>query len=163
MDDEVGPEDAARALIEIGQRREQVIRRVAIPNWYWWALSILTIAITAADESRHWLILWIAIAVFVASTLAATGRQLFLALAAPPRRDLARPVSGITILVGITTFAAVVVGVTLAVGLTLKAAKVPYPGTISAAAAAVPLVIGGPVLTRYTGGFTRGLRSESRG
>ncbi len=37
MTDQVRPEEAARALTEIGQRQEQVIRLAIIPNWYWWA------------------------------------------------------------------------------------------------------------------------------
>ena len=39
----VEPADAARALSEIGRRREQVIRRAATPRWYWWATAVLAI------------------------------------------------------------------------------------------------------------------------
>ena len=42
MNDQIDPADAARALCEIGRRREQVIRRnSAIPGWYWWAVAVL--------------------------------------------------------------------------------------------------------------------------
>jgi hypothetical protein len=41
MTDQIRPEEAARALNEIGQRQEQVIRLVIIPTWYWWAIAIL--------------------------------------------------------------------------------------------------------------------------
>ena len=38
MNDQIEPADAARALSEIGRRREQVIRRAStVPGWYWWA------------------------------------------------------------------------------------------------------------------------------
>ena len=35
--DRIEQADAARALSEIGRRREQVIRRRVIPGWFWWA------------------------------------------------------------------------------------------------------------------------------
>jgi hypothetical protein len=42
--DQVRPEEAARALTEIGRRQEQVIRLAVIPNWYWWAIAVLMVA-----------------------------------------------------------------------------------------------------------------------
>ena len=44
MTDQARPEEAARALTEIGQRQEQVIRLAVIPNWYWWAIAVLMVA-----------------------------------------------------------------------------------------------------------------------
>ena len=41
MYESVQPDDAARALTEIGHRQEQVINLSIIPNWYWWAMAVL--------------------------------------------------------------------------------------------------------------------------
>ena len=61
MNDQIEPADAASALSEIGRRREQVIRRAAVPGWYWWATAVLTIALSAAVESGrgHGVLAWI--------------------------------------------------------------------------------------------------------
>jgi hypothetical protein len=163
MAERIEPGDARSALSEIDRRREQVIRRVAIPDWYWWVLSVLTIAIAAGTESHNGILLWTAVALFAAGVLASTARALLHGLTAPPRREWAEPVSGTLVLVRLAIFAAVVIGATLAVELPLKAAHVTYAGTFGTVAAAVPLVIGGPILTRRLGGFTRGWRSGSRG
>jgi hypothetical protein len=56
MDDRAEPADAARALGEIGRRREQVIRRAmraAFPVWYWWTTAVLTVALAASFEYRR--------------------------------------------------------------------------------------------------------------
>ena len=53
MNDQIDPADAARALSEIGRRREQAIRRAAIPRWFWWATAVLTIAWAADTESQR--------------------------------------------------------------------------------------------------------------
>lgn len=53
MTDAIGPRDAQNALTEIDRRRDQVIRRVAMPDWYWWVLSVLTVAAAAASESGN--------------------------------------------------------------------------------------------------------------
>ena len=48
MNDQIEPADAARALSEIGRRREQVIRRAStVPGWFWWASAVLTTAFAA--------------------------------------------------------------------------------------------------------------------
>ena len=50
MTDQVRPEEAARALTEIDQRQEQVIRLAVIPTWYWWAIAVLMVTFAAAGE-----------------------------------------------------------------------------------------------------------------
>jgi hypothetical protein len=57
--DQVRPEEAARALTEIGQRQEQVIRLAVIPNWYWWAIAVLMVAFAAAVDTRPGLVVGI--------------------------------------------------------------------------------------------------------
>ena len=144
MTDQIRPEEAARALDEIGQR--QVIRQAIIPTWYWCAIAALMVAFAAAVDIRQGLVVGIGVAVFVASVLTTIGWVVFRAVrCAQPRNDLLGP-SGV---VAIPGFVAVTVGVSLAVGFILKASGVSYAATISVAVTTVMLVVGGPLLMRY--------------
>ena len=153
MEDQVEPADAARALSEIGRRREQVIRRAAIPGWYWWATAVLTIALSAAIESQRGALPWIGIALFAVGTLVISGLLSRALRGARPRRDLVAPGSVPRLLAGLAACAAALLGVALATGLSLKAAGVPYPGTIASAVATVVFVVGGQMLMRYHTAF----------
>ncbi|TCO52315.1 hypothetical protein [Actinocrispum wychmicini] len=149
MNDQIDPEDAARALSEIGRRREQVIRRRAIPGWYWWANAVLMIALTAAVESRSGVILGIGITLFVAGSLVIHRPVSRAARSAPLRRGLVGPGSVRRSLVGLATLLVVLAGVSLATLLSLKAAGVPYPATIAVAVTAVVYAVGWQMLMRY--------------
>jgi hypothetical protein len=149
MNEQIDPADAARALSEIGRRREQVIRRAAIPGWFWWANAVLVIALTAAVESGRGAVLWIGIALFVVASLVLNVPISRAARAARPRRGLAGPGHVPGLLVRLAAFAVILVGVALATGLSLKAAGVPYPGTIAATVAAVVYAVGWQLLMRY--------------
>ena len=155
MNDQIEPADAARALSEIGRRREQVIRRAAVPGWYWWATAVLTIALSAAVESGrgHGVLAWIGLALFMVGTLVISGLLSRALRGAPPRRDLVAPGSVPRLLAGIAAFAAAVLGVGLATGLSLKSAGVPWSGTIASAVAMVVFVVGGQILMRYHTAF----------
>jgi hypothetical protein len=158
MPDQVRPEEAARALTEIGQRQEQVIRLAVTPNWYWWAIAVLMVAFAAAVDTRQGLV-GIGTAVFVAGVLATTGRVVFGAVrSAQPRKDLLGP-GGVVAILG---FVAVTVGVSLAVAFTLKASGVSYAATLGVSVTAVMLVVGGPMLMRYLKGLMLANRSGSR-
>jgi hypothetical protein len=157
--DPVRPEEAARALTEIGQRQEQVIRLAVIPNWYWWAIAVLMVALAAAVDTRQGLVVGIGTAVFVAGVLTTTGRVVFRAVRrAQPRNDLLGP-GGVVAILG---FVAVTDGVSLAVAFTLKASGVSYAATIGVSVAAVMLVVGGPMLMRHLQGLMLANRSGSR-
>ncbi|HZC99198.1 MAG TPA: hypothetical protein VFA46_03105 [Actinomycetes bacterium] len=159
MADQVRPEEAARALTEIGQRQEQVIRLAVIPNWYWWAIAALMVAFAAAVDTRQGLVVGIGTAVFVAGVLTTTGRVVFRAVgSAQPRNDLLGP-GGVVAILG---FVAVTVGVSLAVAFILKASGVSYAATIGVSVAAVMLVVGGPMLMRHLQGLMLANRSGSR-
>jgi hypothetical protein len=159
MKDQVRPEDAARALTEIGQRQEQVIRLAVIPTWYWWAIAGLMVAFAAAVDTRQGLVVGIGTAVFVAGVLTTTGWVVFRAFrSAQPRNDLLRP-NGVVAILG---FVAVTVGVSLAVAFTLEASGVSYAATIGVSVSAVMLVVGGPMLMRYLRGLMLANRSGSR-
>ena len=99
MTDHAGPEEAARALTEIGQRQEQVIRLVVVPNWYWWAIAVLMVAFAAAVDTGQGLVVGIGTAVFVAGVLTTTGAMVFRAVrTAQPRNDLLGPGGVVAIL-----------------------------------------------------------------
>ncbi|HEX4701220.1 MAG TPA: hypothetical protein VH352_03750 [Pseudonocardiaceae bacterium] len=149
MSDQVEPADAARALSEIGRRREQVIRRKVFPGWFWWAQAVLTVALTAAIESQRGVLIGIGITLFAAGSLVINVPVSRAARAAPPHRSLAsQPGSARKTLLGLATFMVVLLGVALATGLSLGAAGVPYPGTIAAAVASVVFAVGGPMGVR---------------
>ncbi len=148
MNDQIEPADAANALDEIDRRREQVIRRKVFPSWWWWAYAVLLTALAAAVESGRGVLPWIGIALFVAGSLVIDGPVRRAARAAAPRRGLAGPGATRRTLVGLAAFVAVLLGVAVATGLGLKAAGVPYPGTIAAAVTGVLFAVGGPMLVR---------------
>ena len=159
MADQVRPQEAARALTEIGQRQEQVIRLAVVPNWYWWAIAVLMVALAAAVDTGQGLIIGIGTAVFVAGVLTTTGAMVFRAVrSAQPRNDMLGP-GGVVAILG---FVAVTIGVSLAVAFTLKASGVSYAATIGVSVTAVMLVVGGPMLMRYLQGRMLANRSGSR-
>ena len=159
MADQVRPEEAARALTEIGQRQEQVIRLAVIPTWYWWAIAILMVTFAAAVDTRQGLVVGIGTAVFVAGVVTTTGWVVLRAVgSAQPRNDLLGP-GGVVAILG---FVAVTVGVSLAAGLSLKASGVAHAATIAVSVAAVLLVVGGPMLMRHLQGRMLANRSGSR-
>jgi hypothetical protein len=147
MDGQVEPADAARALCEIGRRREQVIRRAAVPRWFWWATAVLTIAWAANTEFLRGALSWAGIALYAAGMLAVNGLRFRAVFRAPPREDAPGAVP--RILATAAAFAAVVIGVTLAAKLSLEAARVPHPGMIATAVFVAVFVPGGLALTRY--------------
>lgn len=149
MNDRVEPADAARALSEIDQRREQVIRRKVIPAWSWWANAVLIIAFVAAVESGSGVLVWIGLALFMAGSLVINVPVSRAARAAAPRRGLAGPGAARRTLVGVASLVAVLLGVALAAAFGLNAAGVPYPGTMAAAVTAVLFAVGGQMLVRW--------------
>jgi hypothetical protein len=144
MDEQVRPDEAARALDEIRHRQAQVIDVATIPNWYWWTIGALMVVLAAGVDSRRPLAIGVCVVVFVATLLVATLRVVSGALRAQLRNDLIGARGVFTIL----GFVGVVVGISLAVGFSLRAAGIGYAATFGNAAGAILLVTGGPVLTR---------------
>jgi hypothetical protein len=147
VNDLIEPADAARALSEIGRRREQVIRRAAAPRWFWWAIAALALAFAADTEFLRGALSWAGIALYAAGMLAVNGLQLRAVFRAPPREDAPGAVP--RIMATAAAFAAVVTGVTLAAKLSLEAARVPHPGMIATAVFVAVFVPGGLALSRY--------------
>jgi hypothetical protein len=159
MPDQIGPQEAARALTEIGQRQEHVIRLAVVPNWYWWAIAVLMVAFATAVDTGQGLFVGIGTAVFVAGVLITTGAMVFRAVrSAQPRNDLLGP-GGVVAILG---FVAVTIGVSLAIAFTLTASRVSYAVTIGVSVTAMMLVVGGPMLMGYRQGRMLANRSGSR-
>ncbi|MGW0760929.1 hypothetical protein ACWD1Y_31385 [Streptomyces sp. NPDC002814] len=160
MTDQVRPEEAARALTEIDQRQEQIIRTASLPRWFWGAIAFLMVAFAAVvDTTQGGLIQGMATALFVAGVLTTVGLVAFRSVrSAQPHNSLFGP----RIMAADLAFAAVIVGVSLAATLILKASGVSYAATIGASVTAVILVVGGPMYTRYRQGLMLANRSGSR-
>jgi len=156
MTDQIRPEEAARALREIGQRQEQVIRLAVIPTWYWWAIAVLMIAFSAAVDTRRPLVVGIGTAVFVAAVVATTGRVIYRGVRSAQLRNDLLGARGVFAILG---FVAVTVGLSLAVGFILEAAGVWYAATIALFVTGAMMVVGGPMLMRYLQGLMLANRS----
>jgi hypothetical protein len=145
MHEELRPDEAARALTEIRQRQEQVIKLAIIPAWYWWAIAGLMVGFSAAIDSHRRLAIGIATSVFVIGVLAATGRIVVGGLRrAQLRNDLLGPI-GVFAILG---FVATILAVSLPTAFALQAAGVRYAATLSVLIGAVLMVVGGPFLMR---------------
>jgi hypothetical protein len=146
MADGLRPDDAAQALAEIEQRREQVIELAIIPGWYWWAIAGLQVGLAAAIDSRQPLAIGLGTGGFVIGVLAATGWVVAGPLRrAQPRNDLLSPVGVLAIL----GFVATVMAVSLPTAFALDANGIAYPATWGALLGGVVMVVGGPPLMRF--------------
>jgi hypothetical protein len=160
MDEQAEPVEAARALSEIGRRREQALRRAVIPGWYWWVQAVLVVALAAAMESGRGVLIGMGIALFTVGSFVIDRLALRALRSAPPHRSLSGPRAARKTLIWFAVFVAVLLGVVVATALGLNAAGVHYPATIAAAIAAVLFAIGGQMLMRYE---TDALVRRSRG
>lgn len=139
------PDDAARALAEIEQRREQVIDLTIIPSWFWWAIAGLQIGLVVAIESRQPLTIGIGTVGFVIGVLAATGWVIAGARRrAQPRNNLLGPVGVLAIL----GFVATVLAVSLPAAFVLEANGIAHPALWGVLLGGVVMVVGGPLLMR---------------
>ncbi len=146
MHEELRPDEAARALTEIRQRQEQVIKLAIIPTWYWWAIAGLMVGFSAAIDSHRRLAVGIGTSLFVIGVLTATGWVVIGGLRrAQLRNELLGPIGVLAIL----GFVATVLAVSLPTAFALQAAGLRYPATLGVLVGAVLMVVGGPLLMRY--------------
>jgi hypothetical protein len=146
MPEEVRPDEAARALSEIRQRQEQVIKLAIIPTWYWWLIAVLMVGFSAAVDSHRSLAIGIGTSLFVLGVLSATG---WVVIGGLRHAQLRNELLGPTGVLAILGFVATILAVTLPTAFALRAAGVHYPATLSVLGGAVVMAIGGPFLTRY--------------
>ena len=145
MPEDLRPDEAARALTEIRQRQEQVIKLAIIPAWYWWAIAGLMVGFSAAIDSHRRLAIAIGTSLFVIGVLTATARVVIGGMRrTQPRNDLLGPIGVLAIL----GFVATVLAVSLPTAFALQAAGVRYPATLGVLVGAILMVLSGPWLTR---------------
>jgi hypothetical protein len=145
MPEDLRPDEAARALTEIRQRQEQVIKLAIIPAWYWWAIAGLMVGFTAAIDSHRPLAIGIGTSLFVIGVVTATVRVVIGGMRrTQPRNDLLGPIGVLAIL----GFVATVLAVSLPTAFALQAAGVRSPGTLGVLVGAILMVLGGPLLMR---------------
>jgi hypothetical protein len=146
MADDLRPDDAARALAEIEQRREQVIELAIIPWWYWWAIAGLQVGLVAAIDSRQPLAISVGTGGFVLGVLVATGWVIAGTLRrAQPRNNMLSPIGVLAIL----GFVATILVVSLPTAFALDANGIAHPAIWGVLLGGVVMVIGGPLLMRF--------------
>ncbi len=149
--------EAAAALAEIQRRREQVIKAVLVPVWYWWAMAAGMVAIGAARDTGDLVVQAITIplaalvmAVLTGAMIPAVRRRVQVHSATQPGARAAAAIFGLILLVD---------GAIVGTAAGLHAACLPYPGTIGTAAGAAVIVIAGPLVNRY---LSRLMLSQAR-
>ncbi len=138
--------EAAAKLAEIQRRQEHVIKAVLVPVWYWWVIAAAMVAVGAARDShdRVALAITIPLAVLVVAAL-------IIATIPEVRRRVKVHSAGGRGAAALAGLILLVNAVTIVTAVSLTATRVRYPLTISYAAGAAVLVIGGPLLNRYLG------------
>jgi hypothetical protein len=144
MAERIESTEAAQALAQIRDRREQVIDAAMVPMWYWWLVGGSNVLLGAAVESHRPAFVAVAAVVFAVGLLAGTVRIVRRAIRVKVRTDLVGA-RGLALILG---FVAVTVAAALSVAFSLKGAGVAYPATSGELAAAICLVVGGPLLMR---------------
>jgi hypothetical protein len=144
MAEQIESVEAAQALAQIRDRRGQVIDAAMIPAWYWWLIGGLNVLLGVAVESRRPAFVAVGAVVFAVGLLVGTGWIVRRAIQVQVRTDLVG-VRGLGLILG---FVAVTVAAALSVAFGLKGAGVAYPASWGELAAAVCLVVGGPLLMR---------------
>jgi hypothetical protein len=143
MSEDVGRDQAVRALDEIRAAQRQVVTATVIPNWFWGALGALMVVFTAGVESRRPLYVGIGTTLFVVGLNLTIWRVIVRNRAGVRPQYLGRP--GFTLIFG---FAAAFVALGLAVGLGLELTGFRWPATGANLVVGLGLVATGPWLMR---------------
>lgn len=145
MTDAMEPVEAREALAEMERRQEQVIEGALVPNWYWWAVALLSVGLGVGVDTRD------PAAVAATAGIFGVGMPLLTVwIAFGGRRHVKvherlLGSRGAGLIVG---FVWLVVGGTLGLAFALQVANVRFAGTLSTLACAIVLVVGGPALMR---------------
>src|SRR4051794_38972107 len=146
MGEPLRPDEATRALGEIGQRQEQVIEQATIADWYWRVVAGLMVILAAAVDTHRPAFVATGTGVFVVGLLVATGRGAI----RPQRRARVRnELLGPAGVLAILGFVALVLLASLPLALLLQANSYGHPATFGVLAGAVVMAVGGPILGRY--------------
>jgi hypothetical protein len=155
---DIQPDEAARALSEVGFRQQRAVDAGVVPGWFWVANAALVVILSAGVESRRPPVIGIAVIVFalgLGATIALTVRGVPVQV----RTDLIGSV-GAMMIVG---FVLSLVGVTIGIAFTLQGLHVRYPATLASLVCAVGLIIGGPWLMRRLRGVMTSRVASNRG
>jgi hypothetical protein len=155
---DIRPDEAARALSEVDLRQQRAVGAGVVPGWFWSAVAVLVVLLSAGIETRRPVIVGVAAVVFAVGlgiTIALTVRGVPVQI----RNDLIGSV-GALMIVG---FVFVLVGVTIGVAFTLQGLHVRYPATIASLVCALGLIVGGPWLMRRLRGVMTSRVASNRG
>ena len=149
--------EAAAELAEIQRRREQVIKAVLVPVWYWWVIAAAIVAIGVARDRGDLAVQATVIPLAALVMAVLTGVMIpelrrRVKVYTPPAGARA-PQTSARVAAAIIGMIVLVDGVILGTAASLHAAHLRYPGTIGCAAGAAVLVIGGPLVNRYLRGL----------
>jgi predicted PurR-regulated permease PerM len=143
--------EAAAELAEIRRRREQVIKAVLVPVWFWWVVAAAIVAIGAARDSGNLTVEAVTIPLAALVMAVLTGAMIpelrrRVKVYSAPQTDGRAAAAIIGAIIGMIVL---VDGVILGTAAGLHAAHLRYPATIGCAAGAAAIVIVGPLLNRY--------------
>jgi hypothetical protein len=158
METKVGRDEAADGLREISRRQQQVIETVLVPDWYWWTVGALVVALGAVVDTRQ---RGLIIAGVLAFVVCCVPLSLFVAIAAR-RAQVYSGLLGERGPVVIVFFDALVIGAGLAVAFALQAAGVSHPALLGTLVSALTMVVGGPLVMRALRRIMLANRSGSR-
>jgi hypothetical protein len=146
MSESIQPDEAARALHEVGQRRRQVVDVATIPAWYWRTVAVLMVAFAAVADLRRPVLTGVGTAIF-----AVTVAALSLRVALPGQRQarLRNDLLGLPGVAAILGFVALSLAVSLPTAFILDAHHVAHPAVIGVTLGALVMGLGGPILMRY--------------
>jgi hypothetical protein len=155
---DIRPDEAARALSEVDLRQQRAVHAGVVPGWFWPAIAVLVVLLSAGIESRRPPVVGLAAVVFalgLGATIALTVRGIPVQI----RNDLIGSV-GAMMIVG---FVFSLVGVTIGIAFTLQGLHVRYPATIASLVCALGLMVGGPWLMRRLRGVMTSRVASNRG
>jgi hypothetical protein len=146
MNRQIGPDEAATALAEIGRHQEKAIDAVLVPVWYWWVVAAGMVATGAAVDTHSATVLAAVIPIAVVVIAGVTAAMIFGAYRRTRVRD--RELLGGRGALAIVGFTWLIVGLTLGIAFGLRAAGAHLPATIATVVGGAALVTGGPLLMR---------------
>jgi hypothetical protein len=146
------PAEARKALAEMERRQDQVIEGTLVPNWYWWAVALLSVGLGVGVDTRDPTATAVAAGIFGVGVSVLTVWIAFGGRRHVKVHQRLLGSRGAGLIVG---FVWLVVGGTLGLAYVLEAANVEYAATVSTLACAIALVVGGPALMRRLRGIMR--------
>lgn len=152
MTNAMKPAEARKALAEMERRQDQVIEGTLVPNWYWWAVALLSVGLGVGVDTRDPTATAVAAGIFAVGVSVLTVWIAFGGRRHVKVHQRLLGSRGAGLIVG---FVWLVVGGTLGLAYVLEAANVEYAATLSTLACAIALVVGGPALMRRLRGIMR--------